>query len=107
MIKDLAENKGHDGQPPVRPLREIMEVNDTEKEDPHNADPGPGTVDDQEDLDHAAPTPTNLTRSLTSGTSLTRINRMPRGGLPRPTAPTYIYKSIEDLFHLQRKLNSI
>jgi hypothetical protein len=55
MIEDLAENKGYEGQPPVGTLREIMEVNDTEKEDPHNTDPGPGTVDDQEDLDHAAP----------------------------------------------------
>jgi hypothetical protein len=55
MMKDLAENKEHDDQPPVRPLREIMKVNNTEKEDPHNADPGSGAVDDQEDLDHATP----------------------------------------------------
>jgi hypothetical protein len=55
MVEDLAENEEHDDQPPVRPLREIIKVNNTEKEDPHNAGPGPGTVADQNDLDHAAP----------------------------------------------------
>jgi hypothetical protein len=32
-----------------------VKVNNTKKEDPHNADSGPGMVDDQEGLDHAAP----------------------------------------------------
>jgi hypothetical protein len=55
IMEDLAENAEHDDQPPVRPLKEIVKVNNTKKEDPHNADPGPGMVDDQEGLDHAAP----------------------------------------------------
>jgi hypothetical protein len=55
MMEDLAENEEHDDQPQVRTLREIMNVNNTEKEDPHNADPGPGTVANQEDHDHAEP----------------------------------------------------
>jgi hypothetical protein len=55
MTVDHAENEEYDDQPPVRPLREIMEVYNTEWGDPHNADPGPGTMTVQEDLDHAAP----------------------------------------------------
>jgi hypothetical protein len=55
MMKDLAENEEHDDQPPVRTLREFMEVNNTEKEGPHDADPAPGTVADQEDHDHEVP----------------------------------------------------
>jgi hypothetical protein len=41
MTEDPAEKVEYDDQPPVRPLREIMEVNNTEWGDPHNADPGP------------------------------------------------------------------
>jgi hypothetical protein len=55
MIKGIAENEEHDDQPPVRTLREIMKVNNTEMEGPLNADPAPGTVADQEDLDHEVP----------------------------------------------------
>jgi hypothetical protein len=33
MMEDLAENEEHDDQPPVRPLREIIKVNNTEKPD--------------------------------------------------------------------------
>jgi hypothetical protein len=96
MMKDLAENEEHDDQPPVRTLREIVKVNNTKKEGPHNADPAPGTVADQEDLGHEVPgqelenchqkdrlpyvyRPNEKVRRLTSGTSLTRI-RMPRDG---------------------------
>jgi hypothetical protein len=46
ITEDLAENEEYDDQPPVRPLREIMEATNTEWGDPHNADPGPGTMTD-------------------------------------------------------------
>jgi hypothetical protein len=48
----------HDDQPPVRLLRDMIKMNNTEKEDPHNGGPGPGAVADQAGLrDHAAPGP--------------------------------------------------
>ena len=48
----------HDDQPPVRLLRDMIKMNNTEKEDQHNAGPGPGAVADQAGLcDHAAPGP--------------------------------------------------
>ena len=53
MTEDPAANKECDDHPTVRPLRKIMEVNKTEWDDPHNVNPGPGTITDQNDSDNA------------------------------------------------------
>jgi hypothetical protein len=48
----------HDDQPPVKLLGDMIEMDNAEKVDPHNAGPGPGAVADQTGhRDHAAPGP--------------------------------------------------
>ena len=48
MTEDPAENEECTDQPTVGPLGEIMELNNTEWDDP-----GPGTIADKDDLDYA------------------------------------------------------
>jgi hypothetical protein len=55
MTEDHAEDGGDDDRQPVRPLREIMVIYDTEWDDNHNADSRPRTMSGQEELNHAAP----------------------------------------------------